>query len=71
MTCWRLLHESMQAGVWRSVHEALLRRRREDDQIMWKRPSIDAASVLPQLGGAHTGCNQLIVASSTANIASW
>lgn len=45
MTCWRRLHEWMQAGVWQNVHEAILRRLREHDQIMWDRASIDAASV--------------------------
>lgn len=28
MTCWRCLHEWMQAGVWQNVHEAILRRLR-------------------------------------------
>lgn len=29
MTCWRRLHEWMQAGVWQRIHEAVLRRLRE------------------------------------------
>ena len=33
MTCWRRLHEWTQAGVWQSIHEAVLRRLREYDQI--------------------------------------
>ena len=44
MTCWRRLHEWMKAGVWQRVHEAVLRRLREHDQIMWDRACIDAAS---------------------------
>lgn len=35
MTCCRRLHEWMRAGVWQRVHEAILRRLREHDQIMW------------------------------------
>jgi hypothetical protein len=27
MTCWRRLHEWMQAGVWQRIHGAILRRR--------------------------------------------
>ncbi len=57
MTCWRRLHEWMQAGVWQSVHDAILRRLREYDQIVWDRASIDAASVPSPLGGEHTGRN--------------
>ena len=57
MTCWRRLHEWVQAGVWQRVHEAVLRRLREHDQIMWDRASIDAASVPAPAGGAHTGRN--------------
>jgi hypothetical protein len=35
MTCWRRLHEWMQAGVWQSIREAILRRLRKYDQIAW------------------------------------
>jgi transposase len=57
MSCWRRLHEWMLAGVWQRIHEAILRRRREYDQIEWERASIDAASVPSPLGGEHTGRN--------------
>jgi transposase len=57
MTCWRRLHEWMQAGVWQSIHEAILRRLREYDQIAWDRACIDAASVPSPRGGEHTGRN--------------
>jgi transposase len=55
MTCWRRQHEWMQAGVWQSVHEAVLRRLRKYDQIIWNRSSIDAASVPSPFGGERTG----------------
>jgi transposase len=57
MTRWRRLHEWTQAGVWQSVHEAILRRLREYDQIAWDRACIDAASVPSPRGGEHTGRN--------------
>jgi transposase len=57
MTCWRRLHEWMLAGVWQRIHEAVLRRLREHDQIMWDRACVDAASVPAPAGGEHTGRN--------------
>lgn len=57
MTCWCRLDEWMQAGVWQSIHEAILRRLREYDQIAWDRACIDAASVPAPRGGEHTGRN--------------
>jgi len=57
MTCWRRLHEWMLAGVWQRIHEAILRRLREHDQIMWDRACVDAASVPAPAGGEHTGRN--------------
>lgn len=57
MSRWRRLHEWMQAGVWQRIHEAMLRRLREYDQIEWDRASIDAASVPSPFGGEHTGPN--------------
>ncbi|MFB9245125.1 IS5 family transposase [Massilia antarctica] len=57
MTCWRRLHKWMRAGVWQSVHEAVLRRLQEYDQIMSDRACIDAASVPAPAGGEHTGRN--------------
>jgi len=47
----------MKAGVWQSVHAAVLRRLREPDQIMWDRASVDAASVPAPTGGEQTGRN--------------
>lgn len=47
----------MQAGVWQSFREAILRRLRECDQIMWHRASIDAASVPAPFGGEHIDRN--------------
>lgn len=57
MTCWCRLHEWMLAGVWQRIHEAILRRLREHDQIMWDRACVDAASVPAPARGEHTGRN--------------
>jgi transposase len=71
MTFRRRLHEWMQAGGWQSVHQAILRRLRKYDQIVWDLASIDAAGVPSPFGGEHTGATRLIVASSAANTTSW
>jgi transposase len=45
MTCWRRLRDWQAAGVWQRLHEVLLARLREADQINWSRASLDSASV--------------------------
>ena len=71
MTSWRRLHEWMRAGVWQHVHEAILRRLREHDQIIWDRACVDAASVPAPAGGEHTAETQPIAANSEANTICW
>jgi transposase len=56
-TRWRRLHEWMHAGVWQRVHDAVLRRLREHDQITRDQASVDAASVPASAGGKLTGRN--------------
>lgn len=56
----------MKAGVWQRIHEAVLRRLRENNEIMWDRACVHAASVPAPAGGEHTGEARLIVASSAA-----
>jgi transposase len=51
MTCWRRLRDWQEAGVWRRIHQVLLDRLGEADQIDWSRASLDSASV-PAPGGA-------------------
>jgi transposase len=45
MTCWRRLKEWQEAGVWERLHQKLLDRLGEADQIEWERASLDSASV--------------------------
>jgi hypothetical protein len=44
-------------GVWQRIHEEILRRLREHDQIMRDRASVDAASVPAPAGSERTGRN--------------
>ncbi|PJO22584.1 IS5/IS1182 family transposase [Burkholderia glumae AU6208] len=57
MRCWRRLRDWQAAGVWHRLHLAMLRRRREHDQIDWERASLDGASVSKPPGGQQTGPN--------------
>lgn len=45
MTCWRRLRDWQEAGIWRKIHQMLLDRLGEADQIDWSRASLDSASV--------------------------
>ena len=51
MTCWRRLRDWQQAGVWAKLHQLLLDRLGEADQIDWERAALDSATV-PAPGGA-------------------
>ena len=51
MTCWRRLRDWQKAGVWRRIHQVLLDKLGQADQIDWSRASLDSASV-PAPGGA-------------------
>jgi transposase len=50
MTCWRRLKEWQEAGVWESLHLALLDRLGENDRIDWERASLDSASIPAKRG---------------------
>jgi len=51
MTCWRRLQDWQAAGVWQQLHQVLLDRLGQADQIDWNRASVDSTSV-PAPGGA-------------------
>ena len=66
MTCWRRLHDWMQAGVWQRVHEAVLRRLHEHDQILGGEPALTPLAC-PRLSGVNMpGEIRLIGANSAA-----
>lgn len=54
MACWRRLRDWNANGVWQKLHQAILVRLREHDQIDWSRASIDGSSV-PSPREAGTG----------------
>jgi transposase len=56
MTCWRRLKEWQEVEVWERLHQRLLDRLGEADQIDWKRASLGSASVAAP-GGQKTGKN--------------
>jgi transposase len=50
MTCWRRLKEWHELGVWKRLHQTLLDRLGQADEIDWSRASLDSAAV-PAPGG--------------------
>ncbi len=51
MTCWRRLRDWNEAGVWQRLHELLLAKLREANQIDWSRAIVDSASIRAVGGG--------------------
>lgn len=51
MTCWRRLRDWQAAGVWQEIHERLLTKLRQSDQIDWSRAVVDSASIRSLRGG--------------------
>jgi transposase len=45
MTCWRRLRDWQRAGVWDRLHQTLLQRLADAEQLDWSRASLDSASV--------------------------
>lgn len=50
VTCWRRLEEWQEADVWEGLHQALLDRLGEAEQIDWSRASLDSASTPAKRG---------------------
>ena len=67
MTCWRRLRQWQAAGGWDRLHQALLHRLRQYDQIDWSRASIDGACVPSPRGARRQGPTQQTGASSAAS----
>ena len=51
MTCWRRLRDWQKAGVWDKIHQVLLSKLRQADQIDFSRAVVDSASVRAVFGG--------------------
>ena len=52
VTCWRRLREWQEAGVWERLHEVLLAKLNEVDQIDWSHAAIDSSHIRAVLGGS-------------------
>jgi len=51
MTCWRCLRDWQKAGLWDKIHQVLLSKLRQADQIDFSRAVVDSASVRAVFGG--------------------
>lgn len=51
MTCWRRLRDWQEAVVWQNLHELLLAKLQEADQIDWSRAVVDSSSIRAVGGG--------------------
>ena len=70
-TCWRRLREWQQAGVWRNLHQVLLERLADADQLDWSRASVDAFSVPAPRGTLKPGRIRLIAANRARSAILW
>jgi transposase len=71
MSCWRRLKEWEEAGVWERLHQRLLDRLGEADQIDWERASLDSASVAAPRGAKKPARIQRIEANRAQSAILW
>jgi transposase len=71
MSCWRRLKEWQEAGVWERLHQKLLDRLGEADQIEWERASLDAASVAAPRGATRPARTRQIRANRAPSAMLW
>jgi transposase len=71
VTCWRRLREWQRAGVWERLHQALLDRLGEADQIDWSRASVDSAFAPAKGGAKKPGRIRRIAANRAASATLW
>jgi transposase len=67
VTCWRRLHEWMQAGVWTKVHDRLIRRLGRAGKISASLAVVDSASIRAVFGGRIPGRTPRIGRNVAAN----
>jgi transposase len=71
MTCWRRLHDWQRAGVWARLHQELLNRLGDADQIDWERASLDSASIPAKKGAVRPDRIQRIARKRARNAILW
>jgi transposase len=54
VTCWRRLREWQEAGLWERLHQVLLDRLGQADQIEWERACLDSASIPAKRGATKS-----------------
>ena len=54
VTCWRRLRDWQKAGVWRSLHRALLNLLGRNGKVDWSRVCLDSASVAAKRGAKRS-----------------
>src|SRR5438105_15459116 len=59
MTCWRRLRDWQEAGVWQRLHELLLAKLRNADQIDWSRAVVDSSALRALKGDSIPDQNRL------------
>jgi len=60
MTCWRRLRDWQAAGVWQALHELLLAKLRNAEQLDWSRAIVSSSAVRALKGGPKLGRIQQI-----------
>jgi transposase len=70
MTCWRRLRDWQEAGVWQRLHELLLAKLRNADQIDWSRAVVDSSALRALKGGSKLAQTRLIKRKRGASITS-
>ena len=70
-TCWRRLRDWQEAGVWRRLHQALLDRLGEADEIDWSRACLDSASIPAKRGARRSARTRRIAANRARSVTLW
>ena len=70
-TCWRRLRDWQEAGVWRRLHQALLDRLGEADEIDWSRACLDSASIPANRGARRSARTRRIAANRARSVTLW
>ena len=70
VTCWRRLRDWQEAWVWEQLHQTVLDRLGEADQLDWSRASLDSASI-PAKKGGHIPARIRRIRANRARSATW
>src|SRR5436853_7317836 len=68
MTCWRRLRDWQAAGVWQRLHELLLARLHNSEQIDWSRAVVDSSALRALKGGPRPAQTRLVKPKRGASI---